>query len=167
MEYSCLVSEIPTFIFTSSAFIILYLFPSSKLPTRGTHSSSPFPPLDPSHPHPSPNYSPSLSNPPRHLVTIALAPSAGRSGNRRPRRQIEQATGGTATEPSSLLTLVVDLPLHGQADLQQRLMRTSQPYVTQMPLLHRILHKMMHQLHKKKCTLDQSPKVVQRNYNKR
>jgi hypothetical protein len=46
-------------------------------------------------------------------------------------------------------------------------MRTSQPYVAQIPLLHRILHKMMHRLHKEKCTLDQSPEVVQRNYNKR
>jgi hypothetical protein len=38
-EYCRLVSEIPTFIFTSPAFIILYFPPSSKLPTRGTHSS--------------------------------------------------------------------------------------------------------------------------------
>jgi hypothetical protein len=52
MEYSCLVSEIPTFIFTSPAFIIIYFSPSSKLPTRGTHSSfSPHLfPTTPSHP---------------------------------------------------------------------------------------------------------------------
>jgi hypothetical protein len=64
MENSHLVSEIPTFIFTSPAFVILYFFPSSKLPTRGTHSSYSPPLFLPHRPLPPAPFPPSLSRNP-------------------------------------------------------------------------------------------------------
>jgi hypothetical protein len=47
-KYSYLLSEIHSFISTSPAFVILYISPSSQLPTRGTHLSF-SPPSSPTH----------------------------------------------------------------------------------------------------------------------
>jgi hypothetical protein len=89
---------IPTFIFTSPAFVILYFSPSSKLPTRGTQSSSPTPfPTGPLSPAPIP-FSLSLSPEPTSSPS-PLTPSAGRPSNRPLRRQIEQVTSGAAAPP--------------------------------------------------------------------
>jgi hypothetical protein len=92
-EYSILIINILSFIFTSPAFVILYFSPSSKLPTRGAHRSF--------SPHPSFPYRP----PPPTRTPPSFSPE-GRSSRR------GEAADGAAAAPSSLLTPAGGGPPH-------------------------------------------------------
>jgi hypothetical protein len=80
-EYTYRVSEIPSFIFTSLASIIIYFFPSSQLPTPGP-TRQPLPSLfilSTATSHPSPlSLPPATSSPP----PASGPPDAGRSRGR-------------------------------------------------------------------------------------